>query len=313
MRMIVGAYAALPSLHLGPQPKLDPLFFDGMREIPEIDGLEIPYWGESKDTLSFLNASDSRWTNVFTLIPGVMDALKQDPVFGIASNDAAGRKRAIDYCRQAHAALVQTNDRLGRRAFCAIEIHTAPQLGKPGVTSSSTEALLRSLDELRNWDWQGAELLIEHCDAFVPGQPPVKGFMTLDREIEAITGTHGPTPCGILINWARSAIEGRSTQTPADHIRKARAEGLLRGLIFSGTARSNPIYGDWSDSHAPFETEGSLLNLETARAAIEAAGGAEKLAVFGIKMQTLPGTMTVPERIAFIRRNVEFALQAARS
>lgn len=310
MPLIVGAYAALPSLHQGPQPKLDALFLNGLRQMTEVRGLEIPFHKDGRNTLSCVEAADVRWMNALTLLPGTMEHLKEDPVFGLASNDGAGRKRAIHLCRAAHTAMQEANQRLGRRAFCAVEIHSAPQLGKPGVTSSSTEAFLRSLNELRDWDWEGAELLVEHCDAFVPGQPPAKGFMTLDREIESITGSHGPTPCGILINWGRSAIEGRSAQTPVEHLKKARNEDLLRGLIFSGATQNNPLYGDWADSHAPFEAEGSLLTPENARAAVAAAGDLNRLAICGIKMQALPGAMTVEERLAFVRSNLELAMQS---
>ncbi len=310
MKLTVGAYAAFPSLHQGPQPELDSQFMDGLRSFPEIGGLEIPFFGETPDHLSLLKSEDSKWSHVLTLIPGVMNHLKKDALFGLASKDDHGRLRALDFYREAHQALIETNNRLGRRAFSLVEVHSAPQLGKQGVVSSSTEALIRSLDTLRELDWQGAELAIEHCDAFIPNQVPSKGFLPLDREIDAIQGSSGRTPCGILINWGRSAIEGRSAQTPLDHLLKVKKTGLLRGLIFSGATPTNPLYGDWVDSHAPFDAENSLLTAETARLAVKTAGGIQGLRVYGLKMQTLPATMTVPERLEFMKKNIALTIRA---
>ena len=59
--------------------------------------------------------------------------------------------------------------------------------------SSSTASLTASLAELASWDWCGAVICVEHCDArvrddalggFAP--PVVKGFLSLDEEIEAV-------------------------------------------------------------------------------------------------------------------------------
>src|SRR5438034_923832 len=74
------------------------------------------------------------------------------------------------------------------------------------------DAFRRSLDELRAWDWRGAALSVEHCDAFVPGQAPAKGFLALGAEIDAIRASHGATPVGVAVNWGRSAIEARDPE-----------------------------------------------------------------------------------------------------
>ncbi len=293
----LGAYAAGPSTDE---------FFDGLRAMPEIGGLELPFYGSEQDSFGLLRGTDSKWNHTLTLLPGVMNLLKVDERFGLASDDAPGRERAIQFCLRAREELMRQNERLGRRVFGAVQVHSAPKLGQPGQVSSSTHSFLRSLDVLREWDWQGAELLVEHCDAFTLGRPPSKGFMPIDREIEAMGGSSGRTPCGLLINWGRSAVEGRSPQTPLEHLKLAKRIGLLRGLIFSGVTRGNALYGEWQDSHAPFEVEGSVLTRIEVGEALKAAGDFSKLRVFGLKMQALPASLSIAERLDFVRRNVAF-------
>jgi hypothetical protein len=43
------------------------------------------------------------------------------------------------------------------------------------------------------------------------------------------------TDISVCINWARSAIEGRNTTLPPDHVQAALNAGKLGALMFSGT------------------------------------------------------------------------------
>jgi hypothetical protein len=87
-------------------------------------------------------------------------------------------------------------------AVVAVELHSAPTRGPAGV-SSSVASFRVSLGELSGWDWHGAALVVEHCDAWNADHAPAKGFLSLQDELAAIEGM----PVGISINWARSVRE----------------------------------------------------------------------------------------------------------
>ena len=57
---------------------------------------------------------------------------------------------------------------------------------------------------------------------------------------------------GIIINWARSAIEGKNVETPVEHIKLALKNNILSGLMFSGVSDNDNRYGNWKDMHMPF-------------------------------------------------------------
>ncbi len=305
MKFCVGAYAASPSAN-GWNEALETSYYKGLRAMPELGGLEIPFLGSLHPHNSgwFLDQLSPDWNSVLTPIPGVMNTLNQDPSFGLASTDEAGRSHAVDFMAKTLESVHLLNRHFKRSVVSAVEVHSAPTLGKPGI-SSSTEAFAKSLSQLRSWDWQGAHLLVEHCDAFQLTRPPAKGFLPLAWEIEAIQTSKGKTPLGVLINWGRSAIEGHSVFEPEIHLAQAKSAGVLSGLIFSGCTVGSESYGEWSDSHAPFKTSGSLLTLERASACVKIAE-ISALKVFGFKMQALPKSLGVEERLRFLQDNVEF-------
>ena len=226
-----------------------------------------------------------------TLIPGTMERLKQDKHFGLASADKDGRARALDFARSACRAIEGL-------PVAAVEVHSAPSLGGTGA-KSSLEAFADSLSQLRLLDWGAAELLVEHCDAAIPGQAAEKGFLRLEDECAAIMLSEGPTRARMMLNWARSAIEAR-----------ARQAGLLGGLFFSGCTREHADYGTWKDSHAPFSVScpASLLTPEAAKSALQEAGRVDHL---GVKLQPLPASLGTAERLAMIRAAVEAVSAAA--
>lgn len=312
MLTIVGAYAASPC-HTAWQPGDEAQYLQGLAAIPEIQGLELPFygglhrWDDSWLLAQLSSPAVQNWNHVLTCLPGVMISASENSQFGLASESEAGRGAAIEFSEKARQAVLKIGKALGRPAVLAVEIHSAPPLGKPGVLSSR-EKFIESLNELRNWDWSGARLSVEHCDQYFPladrpsgrgGQAPAKGFLSLDDEIHAVKASRGQTPVGIMVNWGRSAIEGRSAATPLQHIRKLRSAGLVDGVIFSGVTQGDELYGDWADSHAPF---GSLMTVDAARECLEALGPGAGFA--GIKIQALPKALSVAERIAFVRDSV---------
>jgi hypothetical protein len=98
-----------------------------------------------------------------------MSRLGADPGFGLASTSKAGRRAAIDFIRDALRAAERLNERIGRSAVVALEIHSAPRADGQRASAS---ALADSLKEISDWQWNGAQIVLEHCDAFVPGQTP---------------------------------------------------------------------------------------------------------------------------------------------
>ena len=168
---------------------------------------------------------------------------------------------------------------------------------------------MASLSTLLQWDWQGARLVIEHCDALVPGQLPAKGFLSLPDEIAAIEATnarHG-SDVGIVINWGRSVIETRSAEGALQHIRLARQHGVLAGLMFSGASGADTPYGPWQDSHMPpapaavdgVGAAGSLMTDAAMQDCLQASGG-RRLPILGLKIGIRPREASLVERMAYL-------------
>jgi len=282
--------------------------FKGLERL-DLAGLELPFYGtlHRHDEAWLLGRLDARWRLLVTLLPGTMERLERDPLFGLASADKAGRARALDFAAEAAAAAARLRRALGRAAVAGVVVHSAPRLD--GGAKSSLEAFADSLSRLRRLDWGGAELLVEHCDARTRDHAPDKGFLRIEDECAALRLSDGPAPARVLVNWGRSAIETRSTEGPLEHLRRAREAGLLGGLFFSGATPRHPDYGAWKDSHAPFSAScpASLLTIDAAHDALGAAG---KLDYLGLKLQPLPVTLATEERLAVLRAGFE-ALSAA--
>jgi hypothetical protein len=299
VKAFVSAYAAAPPASPWDRDAEGALF-DGLAAL-DLAGLELPYTGRlhAHDAAWLTSRLRPDWRFILTLLPGTMDRLKDDKDFGLASADAAGRRRALEFADGARLAVERLNETLGREAVAAVEVHSAPRLGGSGARAS-LEAFAGSLTELRGRDWGGAELLVEHCDAAVPGRAPGKGFLRIEDECAAAMLSSGETSARVLINWGRSAIETRSVEGPLEHIRRARQAGLLAGLFFSGATPADADYGEWKDSHAPVSTScpASILTPAAAKAALREAG---ELSYVGLKIQPLPAALGVPERLAMIR------------
>jgi hypothetical protein len=302
MRIHLGAYAASPC-HAAWDAGAEAAYYDGLKRL-DLAGLEHPYWDRlhRHDDAWFLDHIDPSWTLVLTTLPGTMDRLKDDPHYGLASADADGRKRALEALEGARRVIAHLHAYLGRRVVKAVEIHSAPRLG--GTATASLEGLASSLSDLRGRDWDGATLLLEHCDAYKPGQAADKGFLRIEDEAAAARLSTGKTPLSLLINWGRSTIEARSVSGPIAHLQRAVDSGLLGGLFFSGAVPSHPQYGEWRDSHAPFSAvvPESLLTPQHASAALAEAGDVPFL---GLKMQPKPRSSEPAACLAFVRSNLE--------
>lgn len=301
MKIHVGAYAAIEGLDETAETAL----YGGLAEMG-VAGLELPFFGDAvhrRDDRWMISQIRPDWSIVLTTLFGTMDRLKTDSHFGLASADAGGRSRALDFVEAARRSVETLNRALGRRAVTAIMIHSAPRLGGSGA-KSSVDRFADSITELRSRDWHGASLLVEHCDSPVPGRPPDKGFLRVEDDVLAVNLSSGATPIGVAINWGRSAVETRSAQGPLEHLARANQAGLLGALFFSGVTPSHPEYGQWRDSHAPFSTTcpESLLTPAAAKAALAAAPACP---ILGLKLQTRPATLSVPARLSVLRSGLE--------
>jgi hypothetical protein len=264
MKYIIGAYASAPSLKSNDK-LLEIEFYNKLiNAIPQIKGLEIPFFGKEIHKFGsdfLLNYINPEWNNILTSIPGVMENLSKNPHFGLASDNYTGRLNALDMYKRANELCHKICDLNGDNSIIAVQIVTAPSVPVEGV-SSSRESLLKSMEEILFLDWRDSKIVIEHVDSCGPDLNFEKGFLTLEDEIEVLLKLSNIHNVGITINWARSAIEGKNSDKPLEHIKLALKYNLLSGLIFSGTSKDDENYGSWSDSHMPFAESYDVDNFE---------------------------------------------------
>ena len=126
-----------------------------------------------------------------------MRRVKDDPRYGLASVDAEGRPAVV-----------------------TMQLYSAP-----GGTGASPEALARSLEEVGTWDFAGADVLIEHSDALVPGRTAAKGYLSLADELtDELTAVDAVRSdlVGVSGNWGRPVIEGHTVERRARPARGGR-------------------------------------------------------------------------------------------
>ncbi|MFF2487963.1 DUF4862 family protein [Microbacterium sp. NPDC058062] len=302
--VLISAYAASPA-YAHWDPGLEAELLPALCALPDVAGLEVPWLGavHPHDPQWFLDHVPAGASLALTPLPWVMRRTAEDPAYGIASTDAAGRAAAIADLRRLRADARLLGERSdGHVAYVAL--HTAPRGG------GDPAALAASLDEVGGWDWGDARLVVEHCDAVRPGQAFEKGFLPLEDEIATIARVDADI--GLWLNWGRSAIELRDADAVTTQIRDAAASGILAGLTFSGVATVDGPYGSaWIDAHPPIlstdPSSRSLLDDAHVAAALRAAGDAPWL---GLKVSRLPADRTAAEVLATVARNLEVVRRA---
>lgn len=265
--LIVGAYVTSPTLFDWDAEKETEYLSALKKQLAPIRGLELPFFGSGvhpHDSELFLSLLDKDWEYVLTCLPGTMKALENNAHFGLASDNESGRQAALDFYKRASLAIQEINTYFSANKVISVAIATSPSLNVAGV-SSSVESLEKSLSEINEYDWGGAKLLIEHCDSGRVDNP-VKGFLSLDEEIQAVSNINSKfgADIKIVINWARSVIEYRSIDGPVQHIGELKKSNLLGGLMFSGTGNTESLYGVWSDLHMPIAKEPGISYFEEA-------------------------------------------------
>lgn len=293
-KFVVGAYASLPKSR-----EEQKQYYDLLGTQNWVSGTEIPYPGDLADpqTRAWLaNAIPSSWhKNTITAIPGTMRHINfdPDPEFGLASPDEEGRLRAISFFKDIRQAIADFANLRNSCDISHIEIHTAP------TRIASAGAMKKSLDELAQLDWLGAKLVIEHCDRYIEGQNPEKGFLPLENEIQIAKDTG----IGVTINWGRSVVEERNAQAAIAHVREARKAGVLQGVMFSGAGPDATQYGyEWIDGHLPMspdEPTSLMTSKEIQETTREALKDDYAIDYLGAKV-CVPQDASVSERLNYL-------------
>lgn len=294
---IIGAYPCAPSFHQqGEQEEQD--FWRALSDTPDIRGLEQPCLEDLHplgDEWLFRHTPGD-WQMVVTAVMETMRRRGTNGAFGLASADEEQRKACVDYYRHLLRKIDAINTRFPGKII-ALEMQAAPQAGNPSV-EQATAAFSRSVREITSWDWS-CDLVLEHCDAMT-GPAPRKGFLPLAQVLEVVK----ETDISVCINWARSAIEGRNTTLPPEHVKAALEAGKLGALMFSGTSVRG-AYGEWQDLHAPFSPfcADSLMTTEQVKALFTAASAAT-LKFSGIKLLEINSNANVSHRISILRDGI---------
>lgn len=288
MTYFISAYAASPSSQLW-QPQLESDYFHALAACPDIIGIEHPFEiNVDKYPLSWLRSHiPDHWSMIITALPSSMTTMLKNPYFGLASQNKDARKQAALLMEEISQYIQNINDIFGRKLIKAVHFHSLPKNSDQAIYGC-IDSLKYSLDDMSHFGWDGAELNLEHCDAYIAGQKPDKGFLLLSDEIEAIQQTGD---FGLVLNWARSVIEGRSILEVIKHISMAKEAHLLRGFFFSGcTDQMNHPYGIWKDTHMPpnnklldgrYLENASLLGLQEMKAVFELL---DKSVYLGVKV-----------------------------
>ncbi|HEX3815653.1 MAG TPA: DUF4862 family protein [Mycobacteriales bacterium] len=318
MKYVIGAYTAYPATPDW-DDSAESAFLADLAQLPGFGGLEVPFTGPLPADTGLFDKVDPSWDFVLTAIPGTIPRVAADPNFGLASPAPDGRREALVFAAGLRDAVEQWQRWAGRACVRGVEIHSAPT----GIADGA--AFTDSLAEIASWDWHGATVTVEHCDAFVPERAPQKGYLDLSAELAAIAAVvaQGPrTRLGLTVNWARSAIEAHDAGIAATHIGQAAAAGALRGLMFSGCSDRAGAFGDaWLDTHLPpaagefddltnVQPE-SLLTPDEVRRAIAATAG-QPLDFAGLKIGVRPADASPATRVAYLRdalRLLDRALQ----
>ena len=318
--LYLSAYAAAPAQDSWARGEEESFLLQAA-SLPGVAGLEVPFCEAS------LHKFGDRWFSrivarlprgfsfTITTIPEVMDRLSKNPAFGLASTDTEGRRAAVRSVSQAADAVRRLNDAAGRKVVRAVHLFTAPgplpaldpSLNSRAWFPESVEALKASLIEVAGFDWEGAQPVLEHCDAVLgTGTAVVKGFLPLECEVEAIL--RADAGIGLALNWARSVIETSDVQTPLRHVRFAAQAGVLAGVALSGCSPVTTRFGAaWDDTHlppAPVEGE-SLLTTDRIHdvvglLSLPAAGGEPPTVPYrGLKV-SVPDGSSVAERVAIV-------------
>jgi hypothetical protein len=249
MTNLIAAYPAAPG-----DPEAADRYYDHVAASAPADTLGLAWRGDTPlpDLIHRVERLPADWRIAITTVPGSFKAWNADHRHGLASPEAEGRQSAIELARQVARAAVELAQKHGRPVVSHVELLSAPGWNDR-TYSPDPAALATSLEEVVGFDWAGAVVTLEHCDAYIPGQAPAKGFLSLPDEINVLSKLDGAV--GLSLNWGRSVIEARDPAGALTHIALGRESGLLRLFTFSGAADAPSLLGPaWADSHLALAT-----------------------------------------------------------
>ncbi len=323
--LILSSYAAAPALD-GWDPPAESAFLSSAAALPGVAGLEIPFYATGG-----MHKYDGGWflrqvrhlpddlSYVLTTIPDTMDQLSRSADFGLASTVAAGRGAALARAAAAASAVRTLNTVLGRKAVRAVHLFSAPRLvvkngGPTPASAPRIRALAESLKQLSDIDWDGAQPVIEHCDAATGKHSPVKGFLRFEQEMEAVLSVS--TAVGVAVNWGRSLIEDRDAGAPARQVEAALKEGVLAGVVLSGCSPRPTVFGGaWDDCHlppAPLEPDSLLTTHRISSIASALDGGlagTEPSVYRGLKVSAPHGSR-LEQRLSILTESIKVSRAA---
>jgi Domain of unknown function (DUF4862) len=311
MTYLVGAYAALPA-HMR-WTAAERAFLDELAADRSAAGFETPVYADwTPDSMRDVLRHTRRGNDIIlTTLPGTMPSVAKRAAFGLASTDPDGRAAALADIGVIRDHVLRLHDRAERRVVRSIAIAFAPRTTDAGLASA---CFAESLAEVGSWDWDGAQLVVEHCDAKAGWHPPAKGFLPLRDEIDAVTSANqqADRPIGMCVNWGRSTLETRQAATPRVHLAVVSDAGLLAGLMFSGCSAQASVYGDaWSDVHLPPSSVAgldcgdaqSLLTCHHMTECLDQIEDRQRVYV-GLKIST-PRELSAFARLSIVRNSVE--------
>ena len=293
----VGTYTSSPTLFKWDYQQ-EQSFFALLKSSIKIKGLELPYYGQLHlhDEEKFLQLLDENWRYVVTAIPGNMEKISNNINFGLASNDSKGRLEAIYFYSNITKVIKKINSHFGENKVDFVSIATSPSIKKSTV-GSSVDSLYDSLKVLLDLKWNGAKLMIEHCDSG-KNKWAIKGFMDLEDEIDVVCKLKKEGyNIGIILNWGRSAIEYKDKNGILKHIDQIIHNNLDYALMFSGvTNDKNSAYGIWQDLHAPVASTNeivygekySLMDHDSICAVFERIKNYKQAEFIGVKVMPMP-------------------------
>ncbi|GMA28556.1 DUF4862 family protein [Arenivirga flava] len=301
---VVGGYALAAGLDEAARSEL----YASARDLPGVDGFEIsvgaPTWPEDRAALHRAARRSAGPAAVVVTTIGLAAGLATGGM-GIAAPDDEGRMAALRALRRANDQVRSLADR--GHDIVAVQVHSYPTVD-PSRSEDAGRSLQRSLIELASWDWCGAALVVEHCDARSAESAGSKGLLPLPVELRAVRSAaeESSTDIGVSLNTGRSAIEGRGAATVVEHVRAAQRTGLLRGVIVSGaTERYSPYGPAWADVHPPLRDRlpASALTRTDVRAAFDEA--VHPLRFDGAKVAPADAAAGIVERLTLLRTVVE--------
>ncbi len=297
---VAGGYALASGLSVADRAEL----YSAVLDLAGLDGLEVsvglPSWPDEREAFERAAVGRERPVAVVVTLVGLAATLAANGI-GIASPDPDRRAAAL---RALQDARDEVRDLAHRgHAVVGVAMHSYPSVD-PSRAADAAEALRRSLVELADWDWGGAPLVVEHCDARSVSSAGSKGLLPLPKELEAVraAAAESGAEIGVSINTGRSAIEGRGARTVIEHVLAAERAGSLHGVIISGAAAAQSAYGAaWADAHPPLEDQlpESALSRDDVRSVFEAI--AHPLRFDGVKVATASTGAGLVERLGLIR------------